>query len=124
MAPTLRPRWRIRRSRSAPSAKSMPRSPPASSARPTSSRTASLSGAWIASRCWSGGSSPGAGELGLDPIEPAGGGFLHHVEHPLEAFHAAVVRVGNVLALPAGTLIEEEAQSRPCMAGREAREDA
>ena len=48
-------------------------------------------------------------DLGLDPVEPALGGLLHHVEHFLETGDAAVVRIRNVLALPLAARLEEEA---------------
>src|SRR6185437_11120686 len=63
-------------------------------------------------------------DLSLDAIEPALGRLLHHVEHPLEALDAAVVRVRHVLALPAGARVQEEADARLRTRGRDRAQDA
>src|SRR3954470_11572686 len=51
-------------------------------------------------------------QLGSQTIEPALGGLLHHVEHVLESFRAAVIGIGHVLAFPAAARLEEEAEPR------------
>src|SRR5438128_4694823 len=64
MAPRSRRRSRSPRSRNVRSARWTRRSPPASSAHPTSWWTKSPSGAWIACPCSSSGSAPAAGDGG------------------------------------------------------------